>query len=285
MRYLTWLRSEDRSDPAERRREHGSSRGRTTTRPRLEVLEDRRVLSTLTVTNNLDSLAPGGGTLRGEIAVAQPGDTIVFDPGLDGQTITLGAGELELNKNLTIQGPGAGLLAINGGGNGNGTDTLSRVFQVDAGATVAISGLTIGGGNGAKALPMGNTFNWTPDTYDGLGGGILNLGSLTLSDSTVTGNTISGYLHDSWGLNLKGGGIYNSGTMTVRGCTVTGNSAGLYGTTSSKGGGIFNDTQGNLTITSSTVTNNTASDGPDICSLGSLTISKDSTIGSKVSRK
>src|SRR5262249_35750736 len=74
-------------------------------RPRLEALEGRDVPSTLTVMNNLDS---GAGSLRAEIAAANPGDTIVFAPGLDGQTIQLTSGELAITKSLTIQGPGAG---------------------------------------------------------------------------------------------------------------------------------------------------------------------------------
>jgi hypothetical protein len=114
------------------------------------MLEERRVLSTLTVTSSSDSyVTPGDGTLRGEIAAAQPGDTIVFAPGL--QTITLSGQELEINKNLTIQGPGANLLAIDG-------NRQSRVFQVDAGANVTISGLTIEDGDAhAYEYYTGNT--------------------------------------------------------------------------------------------------------------------------------
>src|SRR6516162_7983954 len=108
MRFLTWLRSEKLSKPSVPHRGLGPSRRRATARPRLEMLEERRVLSTLTVTNNLDG-GFTGNTLRDEIAAAQPGDTIVFDPSLKGQTITLGASQLEISKNLTIQGPGANL--------------------------------------------------------------------------------------------------------------------------------------------------------------------------------
>src|SRR6516162_8242272 len=73
-------------------------------RPQFDCLEDRCVPSTLTVTSTADS---GPGTLRADIAAAQPGDTIVFSPSLAGQTITLTSGELVVNKSLTIQGPGA----------------------------------------------------------------------------------------------------------------------------------------------------------------------------------
>jgi hypothetical protein len=283
-------------------------------RPRLEVLEGRRVLSTLIVTSNADG--PFGNTLREEIAVARPGDTIVFDPSLDRQTITLGYGHLEINKDLTIKGPGAGLLAINGGGG----FYSSRVFQADANTNVTISGLTIEGGTGEKYGPSGN-FDFTPDSYDGYGGGILNLGTLTLSGCAVTGNYASGYqVGWAFGGSPEGGGIFNHGTMTLSGCTVTGNSAdpyqyysgyggGIYnggtmtlsgcnvtGNTAydsyltsaifvqGAGGGIFNAEQGSLTILSSVVLNNTASDGADICSLGSIKISKDSQVG-KVSHK
>jgi hypothetical protein len=173
MRFLTWLRSEKRSDPAERRGGPGGSRRRAMVRPRLEVLEERRVLSTPTVTSDLDNpttVNPGDGTLRGEIAAAQSGDTIVFAPTLNGPTIALGGGvwsQLEINQNLTIQGPGAGILTIYG-------NSLSGVFKVDAGANVTISGLKLGGGDGEASYYSGNRgFGGTPDYYDGRGGGVL----------------------------------------------------------------------------------------------------------------
>src|SRR5262245_49442448 len=75
--------------------------------PRLEVLEDRTALSTLTVLNNLDN---GAGSLRDAITKSKDGDTIVFDPGLNGQTITLTSDQLEIKKSIDIEGPGASLL-------------------------------------------------------------------------------------------------------------------------------------------------------------------------------
>jgi hypothetical protein len=262
------------------------------------MLEGRRVLSTLTVTSNLDDdgfVSPGDGTLRGEIAAAQSGDTIVFAPALNGKIITLGNGyshdQLEINENLTIQGPGAGLLTIYG-------NSMSRVFQVDVGASVAISGLGIAGGDGVASSYGGPSGYPTPAAYDGSGGGILNLGTLTLSGCTVDNNHTNPY--SGYGVgdhSLSGSGISNFGTMTLSGCTVTANSSyswggGIYndGTmtvtgsvlnynSAPSGGGIFNDTQGKLTILSSVVRNNTAQYGADIYSVGSMTISKDSNVG------
>src|SRR5262245_46749643 len=136
MWFPSWTRSRDGRPAIECLHPSRSPRRRPRFRPGTEVLDARCLLSTLTVTSSLDNVGgPGDGTLRGEIAAAQSGDTIVFDPSLDGQTITLGSGrsyggigiqwsQLEINKNLTIQGPGAGLLAISGG-----TYYGSRVFQ------------------------------------------------------------------------------------------------------------------------------------------------------------
>jgi hypothetical protein len=66
------------------------------------MLEDRTVLSVLTVLNNADS---GAGSLRDTLAAAQSGNTIVFDPSLMHETITLTSGPLALSSNLTIEGP------------------------------------------------------------------------------------------------------------------------------------------------------------------------------------
>jgi hypothetical protein len=227
-------------------------------RPHLEALEDRCLPSTLTVTTAADSVP---GSLRYEIAAAQSGDAIVFDKSLKGQTLTLGGTELFINKNLTIEGLGAKSLAIRGG-------NQSRVFEVAAGVKVTLSGLTIEDGDG-MAENGGTNF---PPYFDD-GGGILNAGTLTLSNCTVSGNSA-----------VEGGGIFNElgGTLTVAGSIVTHNlasgdgSAGAWGgagifndgastltgsivtqnSTPGKGGGIFNDSSGVLTILSSTVKSN-----------------------------
>ena len=147
------------------------------------------------VTNNDDS---GPGSLRQAIADANPGDEITFAGTVTG-TITLTSSQLVINKNLTITGPGADVLTISG-------NNASRVFNISSGADVTISGLTI-----ANGYSGGN------------GGGIYNEGTLTLNNSTVSGNYAS-----------YGGGIYNEGTLIINNSTVSGGNYASYG------GGICN---------------------------------------------
>jgi hypothetical protein len=174
--------------------------------------------------------------------VAQSGDTIVFDPSLKSQTIVLGSNndplvqnasnEIDITKSVTIQGLGAANLAITGHG-------FSRVFAVGLGIQVTISGMTIEGGTGSLGTFDGYA-------YEGKGGGILNLGTLTLTSDTVTGNSAAVYA----GGPGYGGGVYNAAgaTMTLNNTTMTNNEA------RSEGGGIYN--AGKLAINSSTVKGN-----------------------------
>lgn len=183
----------------------------------------------LVVSNNNDS---GTGSLRSVIANACAGSTITFAPSVRG-AITLTSGELLIHKNLTINGPGANLLSVQRS-TAAGTSNF-RIFEVDGEFTVAISGLTIAHGN----LPNDN------------GGGIYSVGTLTVSNCTVSANA-SGY----------GGGIYvtNTSRATITGCTISGNSATYNGSGGGFGGGVFNF-QGTVTIESSTISGNTAMNG------------------------
>jgi hypothetical protein len=232
MLFSFWLRNWTRSAPAARRRAQTSPRQRASFRPRVEALEDRWLPSTLTVTSIQNS---GHGSLRAEIAAAHSGDTIVFSPNLDGKTITLTSGELDLTKNLTIHGPGAGKLTISGNSPYYYGVPYTRVFEVAPKTTVTLSGLTISNGSGYASVHS----HYAP--WDGYGGGILNHGTLTLSVCTIS------YCQ---ALN-EGGGIFSDGTLTVSGCTVFLNEA-------SDGGGISN--RGTATLASSTISSNDALD-------------------------
>jgi hypothetical protein len=174
--------------------------------PNLEGLGERIVPSAFHVTTLADA---GAGSLRDAVAQANalPGaDTIDFQPGLTG-TIALTGGELDLTDDLAITGPGADTLTAS-------RSNLSRVFTVESGETVRLSGLTIAGGN----------------TVGGNGGGIDNFGALTVSNVVFSGNSA-----------ILGGGLFTFGTAMVTGSIFTGNSAG------SGNGGLENEPGGLLT--------------------------------------
>ncbi len=217
-------------------------------RPQLETLEGRDVPSTLTVTSVADS---GAGSLRADIAAANPGDAINFAPSLDGQTIRLTSG-LVVNKSLTIQGPGASELTISA--------LRARAFTFQGAATNAtLSGLTISHSfgliNSGSTLTINNcTLSNNTASFEGEGGAIANVngGALTINDCTLSGNSCSSY----------GGAVYNSGaTLNILNSTLSGNQAmgpgGDYGLVRGEGGAIYSSS-GKVSITNCTLSNNSA---------------------------
>ena len=262
-----------------------------TRRPQLEPLEDRQMLS-ITVNSPYDNTdADQYTTLREALVLADPGDDIVFDfssfPEAD--TITLNGNQLEITKNVTIDGSGVPGLTID-------ADNSSRVFNVyDAASAlnVTISDMTITGGYATDA--------------DNDGGGIYNRETLTLNKVTITGNEADdrgGGIYNYYGIITaqnsiisqneasEGGGIYGfSGTVTLENVTdvsynestsygggirmscgtlnLTGNSTVENNDASGNGGGIFASGSGSssyVNITNSTILDNTAAtNGGGIC--------------------
>ena len=151
-----------------------------------------------TVNTNVDlsDASPGNGvcdavppnntcTLRAAIeeANALPGaDQIILPPNTYVLTIV---SEVGITGSLTIIGGGASTTIIDGN---KSVRPNSRVLFAGSGITVNISGVTIrNGGTG------------------GQGGGIFNVGILTLTNSTVSGNNAAG----------GGGGILNDAGGTA----------------------------------------------------------------------
>lgn len=218
-------------------------------RPRLETLEDRCVPSTLMVTSPLDDVNVQG-TLRYDLAHAANGDKIKITPNaLNGASLVLSQGELFVNKNVTIEATPNNPAIISGGGN-------SRVFEIASGANVTLKNLTITGGTGVANNPSGSS------RYDGIGGGVLNFGTLTVSNCTLTSN------HSSGG----GGGIDNyNGMLTVSNSTLSDNSAAY------SGGSIFNYL-GTVAVSNSTLANNSASYGGAISGYSATVTVSNSTL-------
>jgi len=220
-------------------------------RRKLELLglEERVVPATFTVINNSDS---GAGSLRQAIidANATVADDIIdfnFATGTSPYTITLAAAlpSIETTSTagtLTITGLRASSLTIDAN-QGN-----FSIFTINTGSNLSVSGVTV---TGANTL--------------GSGGAFKNNGTLTVTNSTLSGNSASN----------NGGGILNHGsaTLNIFNSTISGNISSFYG------GGIFNSTGGTLTVSNSTFDNNTGRYGGGISNQGTLTISNSTLSG------
>jgi hypothetical protein len=238
-------------------------------------------------------------TLRRVIGAAAPGDTILFKSWLSG-TITLTNGPLTLTKSVTITGPGAANLTISG-------NNAGQVFVVNSGVTATISDLTVsrgraqsdgggidnsgvltlkhstvsqnvsvnyGGGIGNRAGGTLTLLNVTVSGNDAgqAGGGVSNIGgTVTVENSTIAGNTAFQF----------GGGLYNWWRLTVRNSAVTGNSTNtrLALPSRSLGGGIYNHPSAQLTLTTSTLSDNTAIVGGGIANDGTATVTSSTVAG------
>jgi hypothetical protein len=255
--------------------------------PRLEVLGDRTLPSTILVTNLNDS---GANSLRAAVqaADATSGAEIDFAHNLHG-TISLTSGQLDLTSNMTINGPPSGGLTVSG-------NNASRVFDVGNSATVTISDLTIANGSaqsttdpsqqggGGVVNEVGATVYLTGDVFSNnnalvLGGALWNQagpggsGTVVISNSTFIGNSAVGSVNgttnpaavfEGFGPGVgtaEGGAIDNDGTLTITGSTFTNNQAaavpgsdGVHG--SAHGGALALD--GVATIANSTFTGNAA---------------------------
>lgn len=94
--------------------------------PRFLVLEDRALLSTLTVTSSADS-ATQNHTLRYAVDHAQSGDTIQLTAAIK-NPIVLSLGELVVSQSVTIESVPARTPTISG-------DGISRVFEISPART------------------------------------------------------------------------------------------------------------------------------------------------------
>ena len=199
--------------------------------------------------NGICETASGNGTCTLRAAIQETNalagaDEIILPANTYVLTIV---SQLSITSRLTITGSGASTTIIDGN---KSVRPDSRVLVINSGITVNITGVTIRNG-GTTAV----------------GGGISNGGTLTLTESTVSGNAADN----------DGGGIFNNaGTLTLINSIVSGNNAGV------DGGGIRNDPGGTLTLTNSTVSGNAAGDdGGGIHNIAgaTLTLTNSTVIG------
>jgi predicted outer membrane repeat protein len=181
---------------------------------------------TILVTNTNDS---GPGSLRQAVLTAVSGDTIMFDPALAGQTITLDT-EIALfssgTHNLVIDGSGLNPPLTVSGGN------ITRIMRFDGLGSVKISNLAFTGGvsSGGGAIAFFNTdevilenCHFYENQASGSGGALLIMGDgeLTITNSTFQNNSAT----------ADGGAISAAvaAPALITGSTFSGNSAAVDG--------------------------------------------------------
>ena len=206
---------------------------------RLEPLEDRRMLAVIvvdTLTDELDgSVIDADVSLRDAIAHANVGDMITFSAALDGGTLFLTLGELTITEPLTIDASAlATRLTIDASGNdptpGVDNGDGSRVFHAKR---LTVSGLALTGADVSG------------------GGGAILAENVTVRDSAIVGNFATA---GGGGISAHGDAFF-SGSVTVIDSTISGNS------TSWRGGGIGVDYRATVTVSNSTITENSARRG------------------------
>lgn len=174
------------------------------------VVDIGAVETVTVVTTTLDAVFT---SLRGILKASAPGHTITFAPSLAGATLALNGSQIVLTRDVILDGTALTLpVTVNG-------NQFSRLFRIPEGVTVEMRGINLTHGNGRG------------DDEDGSGGAILNKGSLTLKECTLTGNRAQ---RDG---NSRGGAIFSRfGTLIMESCTLSGNIS------TSSGGAVYSRT-------------------------------------------
>lgn len=256
----------------------------------VEQLEGRTLLSTYTV-NSLGDSGTGSGLVGDLRYVITQVDNTTVDNTINFSvtgTITLMSALPDLSNKTgvtDIEGPGAASLTVTR----DPTALGFGIFTVDAGVKAKLVGLTVTGGAGtyySGCLYGGAIYNQGnstitgcniagnhvgSDLYAGYGSGVYNSPDATLlvTDCTIQLNTVQ--RGNEPRIVARGGGIYNEsgGTVTVIGSSVSGNSADGYG------GGIYS--AGLLNVSSSTITWSQASSGGGVAIFGGTAFVTNST--------
>jgi len=252
----------------------------------MQVFIDFKLTVDTLVDENDGDFSAGDVSLREAIALSKAGGTIDFASSLAGGTITLNEGELAIDKNLTINGLGADKLTVSG-------NNASQVFNISDGDSsalinVEIDGLTIADG----LLPSVNATGAGIRNDESLklsdvivrnnkggsrGTGIGNFGFLKISESVIRENSNNflggvggaGGIANFSGATLEidsstisdnvsaknGSGIVNNGILRITNSTISENTINAA-QTGFGGAGIFNASDGKLSINNSTISDN-----------------------------
>ncbi|WP_367390592.1 PKD domain-containing protein [Lewinella sp. LCG006] len=247
------------------------------------------MMAQITVTSTADS---GPGTLRQAVIDIPVGGTIDFNVG---GPILLTSGQINLEKNMTLDASGPGLV-IDASGNGT-----NRIFGVYGNAVVNLRNIEMANANspgafgGAIEVSVAtlNAANCTFRNNSGGPGGAVSVGF-------GTGNFFNCNFIDNSG-TLQGGAldINTNSTSTVANCLFYNNQSSTNGgaialvfsatgtivnntiseNSASNGGGVFQDgSAGDITLYNNIIANNTGS-SPDFAQLGPSFTADNNLIG------
>ena len=222
---------------------------------------------TLTVTNSTIS-----GNVVGELGggIGNSGTATIINTIISGNSASQGGGIYNPGMMTVINSTISGNMGRSSGGacaTADGTLEITNSTLSDnsadvgggienGGGTITITNTTVSGNSaregGGVFLPHTTTMTIVNSTLSNntaaRGGGIYNVGTLEVTNSTVSGNTSTG---DTAG---DGGGAgYNAGTLNIVSSTIGGNIA------TREGAGIYNSDDSTLTISNSTFSGNVAS--------------------------
>ncbi len=152
----------------------------------------------------------------------------------------------------TITGNTASDPCCSGGGGGSGVENRGTLVisnsTINNNGTLDLAGGTRGGGiyNAGAATIISSTLGNNSAPYDG--GAIFNSGTLTLTQANITGNTIGNLCCSGFG---GGGGIENVGTLVISNSTISNNRilGGFDGI-------AINNIDGTLILDNSTISGN-----------------------------
>ena len=272
-------------------------------------------LSGVTITGGS---APQGAALYEESCSPVTLDSVV----ITGNTSTGIGGAIYTQDNLTIRnsvvtnniggGNGAGMyvdgtLTMEGtvvtgnASSGEGGGVYVTGSATITGSTISNNTATLGGG-GVRGKSDAVITNSTIDgnTAGGTGGGVNADGSVTITGSTISGNIASGAgaggvfgygdltvatstIENNMATAGNGGGLYvetSGGTISITSSTLSGNSAGYNGGAMHLGG-----SNGTVLIANSTITGNSGSvgGGLDFAASNTVTLAQDTIVGNSAS--
>jgi hypothetical protein len=251
--------------------------------------------ATITVTTNNPNIAADGqcslieaivnanndAAIHADCPAGSGADTIVLpanaDVTLSNVYVTLYSGTRSvglplITSRITIEGNGATIAR-----RGNAPDFA--LMSVRSAGDLTIHNATLSGGSSrnGSGVSNGGTLSIQNSTISGnTGSSVANGGTLTIENSTISNNTsnfggsgiVSGgtltiknsTISDNTS-NFSGGGVFNGGTLTIENSTISNNRA------KRAGGGLFNY-GGRLTITNSTISGNIANQGGGVSNVG-----------------